>query len=282
VGAIFYDLCDRQGYNVNLPGGHYTTQALATWGIKNDTISGLAPYAGMEVQIYTNDSFSGQARLYNTPKLCLSPGASNTTSSLSIHASKVLFSDNFSNSSLANWTPVTGTWQAVNGGMFGIGWGGFVDGWTYVTAVTGFTGDVVLDADVDMEPDADFAVGESEFVINSTGHWVNEYRISIWPSTSLGYKNRFQIAKYKNGVFTNGFGLPPDADVQDGNVLTPVPIPPQCHVTVRRIGNWISVYINNVRIAAVLDNDPLPAQGTVGLGVIWDGHGTFDNVVVRN
>jgi hypothetical protein len=75
--------------------GQYTTQDLAAWGIRNDTISGIAPYPGTEVEVFTDESFSGQAHLYNTPNPCLSTGANDTTSSLRIRASKILFSDNF-------------------------------------------------------------------------------------------------------------------------------------------------------------------------------------------
>jgi hypothetical protein len=70
-------------------------------------------------------------------------------------------------------------------------------------------------------------------------------------------------------------------DVQDGNVLSPLPIPEQAHVTVRRLDNIIDIYINGRRIASVTDPAPLPASGAVGLGVVWDFTAAFDNFVVR-
>jgi hypothetical protein len=161
--------------------------------------------------------------------------------------------------------------------MVGTGWGGGVDAWTYVTN-TNFTGSTTVDVDVDMSllpggsPDLR---GNCEIVFDSTGHWENEYRLEIWSQDSPAYANRFHLSRYKNGVIT-------ELTAEGGNELSPVPIPPRSHITVRRINNTISVYINNVRVKALTDADRLPAEGEVGLGVIWDWTAAFDNFFVRS
>ena len=45
IGATFYQLCGKSGYNVTLPPGNYTTTNLATWGIKDNQISEIVPAA---------------------------------------------------------------------------------------------------------------------------------------------------------------------------------------------------------------------------------------------
>ena len=66
-----------------------------------------------------------------------------------------------------------------------------------------------------------------------------------------------------------------------GNVLSPIPIPSVSHITVRRVGSTMDVYVNWVRIGRLTDPDPLPMVGKVGLGVIWDYSAAYDNFVVR-
>ena len=68
----------------------------------------------------------------------------------------------------------------------------------------------------------------------------------------------------------------------DGNVLSPLPIPQQCHLTMRWLGNTFDIYINGQRMARHSDPDPLPLNGTIGLTDIWSTSAAFDNVTVRN
>ena len=116
---------------------------------------------------------------------------------------------------------------------------------------------------------------------NSHGHWINEYRLNMWGNNGVAYQNRYQLLRYRNSEITFSVGAPPGADILDGLILSPVPIPAKCHVTVRRINSTISLYINGRRLASLVDPDPLPASGKVGLGVSWDLRATFDNFVVR-
>ena len=64
-------------------------------------------------------------------------------------------------------------------------------------------------------------------------------------------------------------------------MLTPVPIPTKSHLTVRRVGNTITVYINGRRVGSATDATPHPATGKVGLEVAFDMTTAYDNFVVR-
>jgi hypothetical protein len=270
VGATFYEFCERGGYAVSLPAGRYTAQNLALWGIGDNAVSGVVPVRGKEVELFTRDSFKGASRLVNNATLCLpNGGLDNATSSLRIRHSPVVFRDTF-NRGLSNWLPETGTWQARNGTMVGIGAGGDIDAWTYVSSIDSFDGSIVIDVDIEMTH------GNVEIVFNSHGHWINEYRLNMWGNNGVAYRNQYQIVRYRNGEIEFTVGMP-------GDEMTPAPfpIPAKCHVTVRRINSTISIYINGRRLASLVDPDPLPASGKVGLGVSWDLRTTFDNFVVR-
>lgn len=268
AGATFYELCGKGGYNVTLPTGNYTKATLATWGIKDNNVSGVAPGPGIEAELFDGISFTGDSYLANVANLCLS-GFDNVTSSIRIRSSAVRFSDNFNDGALDKWgAPLSGDWRIENGALVGTGWGGSIDAWDYLKGKPNYNGDIVVDVDLNMID------GNAEIVFHSTGHWVNEYRIEIWSKDSPDYTNRFQIGRYRNGNYE---ALTPDG----GNTPSPIPIPSRCHATVRRLGKQINVYINGRRIGSIVDSNPLPATGTTGLGVIWDNTGAFDNYQVR-
>jgi hypothetical protein len=214
VGATFYEFCDRGGYVVSLPVGQYAVQHLARWGIGDNAISGVAPAHGEEVELFTRDAFKGDSRLVNKPTLCLTGGGlDNATSSLRIRHSPIVFRDTF-NRGLSNWLPETGTWRAQNGTMVGIGAGGDIDAWTYMSSIDSFDGSIVIDVDVEMTH------GNVEIVFNSHGHWINEYRLNMWGNNGVAYQNRYQIIRYRNSELTFSVGAPPDADIMDGLILS--------------------------------------------------------------
>ena len=65
------------------------------------------------------------------------------------------------------------------------------------------------------------------------------------------------------------------------NVISPVPIPPEAHLSVIWKDNTFSLYVDGSLVDSITDPEPLPAAGTFGLGVIWDYGAAYDNFVVR-
>lgn len=94
----------------------------------------------------------------------------------------VLFQDDFSGN-LSSWNIAAGTWNIENGELHGIGAGGGIDGWIYA-------GDDSW-TNYDFEARANLIEGgEVEFVFRSMGHWIDEYRLSLWSlNKGYGYEN---------------------------------------------------------------------------------------------
>lgn len=171
--------------------------------------------------------------------------------------------DNFNDGNFAGWTVNAGTWTINNGALQGVGAGGLIDGWIY-------TGDTNW-SDIVYEADVNFVSGNSEFVFRSTGHWSNEYRLTIWAQNSPANPNMYSLARFRDGVSTS-FTV--------SNVASAVPITPNSHVRVEAIGSLLSFYVNDALVYQVDDLAPL-LNGQVGLGVIWDMTARFDNVSVE-
>jgi hypothetical protein len=275
VRATFYEKCGKQGYNVSLPLGNYTITNLKTWGVGDNQISEIAPRASTEVEIFQGTFFGGQSR-FARGSVCLANvggGFDNTTGSLKIRSSAIRFQDNFSTGSLENWSAETGEWFVENGTMVGIGNGD--DAATYAVPDRSFDGSLVLEADVNM------IGGNARFLINSTGERrENEYHLQIWPQDGPSYPNRWQMIRYENGEIS--FPTENFPDALDGNVPSLIPIPTKCRFTIRRIGGKFDFFVNGIRIGSVTDPNPLPATGKVGVAVVFDYTGAFDNFVVRN
>src|SRR5262249_19288397 len=126
----------------------------------------------------------------------------------------------------------------------------------------------------------DMTDGNVGFHMDSTGpREQSEYWITFWSENSPNYPNRYTIFRWRGGTFTV---ISTGDDVIDGNVLSPLPIPQQCHLTMRRLGNTSDFYKNARRTARHSDPDPLPLDGRVGLTDIWSTSAAFDNVTVRN
>jgi hypothetical protein len=180
----------------------------------------------------------------------------------------VVFSDDFSGS-LSNWDVHSGTWTIQNGELKGVRTDGGLDSWIYAgnLAWTNY----LLSATVD------FDTGNGDLVVRSTGHFQNEYRIQVWSSNAPQYANRYQIYRYKNGVRSSLTAGKPGA--VDGTVPAPILITDPANVQVKVIDNTLFLYINGTLIDTVTDTDPL-LSGRIGLGVIWDWQGYFDDVVV--
>jgi hypothetical protein len=178
----------------------------------------------------------------------------------------LLFKDSFGQPSLQSWFSATGAWSVEDGRLVGTGWGGGIDGWIYVLPSPRASGPLTIDVDVEL------LNGNAEIVLNSTGHWRNEYRVTVWWSESPDYPNSYQIARYRNYELTQ---------LTNDNVPTAVPIPHQAHLTVTRAGDVISLYVNGELVDAITDPDPLPGGGAFGLGVTWNYTVSFDNFVVR-
>ena len=177
-----------------------------------------------------------------------------------------VFKDSFNANSLGSWFSATGAWSVEDGRLVGTGWGGGIDAWAYVLPYSRALGPITIDVDVE------FINGNAEIVLNSTGHWRNEYRVSFWWSESPDYPNSYQVARYRDYEWTQ---------LTDDNVPTSVPIPRQAHLTVKRAGDTISLYDNGELVDAITDPEPLPAVGAFGLGVVWDYTASYDNFVVR-
>lgn len=175
---------------------------------------------------------------------------------------QVLFSDTF-DGGLSQWSDTIGNWSIQNGELNGHGAGGQTDGWIYA-GNTNWT-NYALEAKVI------FVDYNAELVVRSTGHWQNEYRITIWENRAgYFYQNMYQITKYQNGEYDS---------LTQGNMPSPVIITNPCTVRVEAVGGTLKLYINNQYVNTIVDANPL-TSGRVGLGVIWDYYNKFDNVVV--
>lgn len=182
-----------------------------------------------------------------------------------------LFSDDFSGD-LSKWSIVTGDWSIRSGELLGHGWGADVDAWIYA-------GDPSW-SDYALQGEVAFVDCNAELVLRSTGHWQNEYRVSLWQDTpGCAYRNSYNVMKYRNGVVTLfNRGLP---GAVDSNVPSPVPITNPLTARVEVVGNTIAVYVNNQFVNRFTDPDPLPS-GRIGLGVIWNLSTRYDDVTVTS
>jgi hypothetical protein len=178
----------------------------------------------------------------------------------------ILFQDNFDDGNYDGWTPVLdgcGPWWVENGELHGTGSGPGFDAWIYA-------GDESW-ADYTFETTVIFGTGNAELVFRSTGHWQNEYRLTLYWQNSPLFPNRFHFTRYKGGTET---------PLTSGNQWTPVPITNPAQVKVEAVGSTIKVFVNGSQIYQLEDTgNPLP-NGRIGLGVIWDWTGGFDDVVV--
>ena len=87
----------------------------------------------------------------------------------------ILFQDNFEDEGYDGWTPVgspCGTWWQENGELHGTGSGAGLDAWIYA-------GDESW-TDYTFETTVIFGTGNAELVFRSTGHWQNEYRLTLF------------------------------------------------------------------------------------------------------
>ena len=113
---------------------------------------------------------------------------------------KILFKDDFSGD-LSQWDISEGTWEIDNNKLRGIGHGGGIDAWIYAGNESW--------TDYEISFTAYFENGNAEIVLRSTGHWHDEYRVSVWPeeygTTGDDYANTYQFSHYKNGV---GYSYP--------------------------------------------------------------------------
>ena len=271
--ATFFESCGGQGYSVSLPYGNFDRADLARWGIGDNQISEIVPQSNTEVEIFQHAAFGGGSRLARAA-VCLpnvSGGFDNLTSSLRIRRSAVRFRDNFNSGSLAQWSTPIGVWSIQDGALVGeIGF----DSAAYATPSRSYGGSLVLDADVNM------ANGNATLIFNSTGAaHKTEYRAYFWSSDSPDYPDRWQIIRFED--FAPYFPCAELPNNVDGNVLSPTPIPSVSHITIRRVGSTMDVYVDWVRIGRVTDPDPLPTAGKVGLSVIWEYSAAYDNFVVR-
>ena len=176
-----------------------------------------------------------------------------------------LFEDAFnSESSLSNWDIVTGTWKVEGGELHGKGAGQSIDGWIYA-------GDTNW-GDYAFETTAHLLNGNADIVFRSTGHWINEYRLTLFSEFGPTYSNTFALGKYLNGK---------GSAISNGNESSPVPITGTVNVKVVSVGDNLQGFINDQKIFEYVDNEPL-RNGRIGLGVIWNLENTFDNVVVSD
>jgi hypothetical protein len=181
--------------------------------------------------------------------------------SFDTYINNTLFSDDFSGD-LSKWSIFNGTWVIENGELSGTGHGMTEpkDGYIYAgdTAWNNYT----LSAKV--------LSGESDFILRSTGHWQNEYRITLWPVGS-SYPNTYQINKYQNGAGINLLGTE--------RLTFPISVTGPYLVEVEVINNHIRLSINGTLVNDIVDPNPLSA-GRFGLGVIWSTQNDFDDVKV--
>jgi serine/threonine protein kinase len=199
-----------------------------------------------------------------TPTFTSIDNLTNTPTITPTDTSTVLFQDDFSGD-LSKWNIQTGTWSIQNGELAGQGGGGQIDGWIYAGDTT--WQDYALQAKVI------FVDYNAELVVRSTGHFQNEYRISLWQQMpGYYYSNMYQISKYQNGVTTS---------FTDGNIPSPVTITNPSIVRIEVKNDTIRLYINNQFVTEYTDQDPL-LSGQIGLGVIWDYSNHFDDVIVTD
>ncbi len=190
--------------------------------------------------------------------------------------SVVLFEDDFNDGNYDGWTAEVGSWSVENGELHGVGafTNDGVDGWIRA-GNTNWT-------DYSLEAKVIFKTGNAELIFRSTGeHWQNAYRFIIWWENSPGYPNMFSLSRYKNGeawatVFTKD--LP---GALDGNAPSPVRITNPAYPKVEVIGNTIRLFINGQLIYELEDPDPL-TNGDIGLSLVWNWQGNFDDVVVKS
>jgi hypothetical protein len=221
VGATFYSDCPQQqdkrnGSVVTLPLGTYTAHDLLQWGIASDSVSGLVPGSGVEVEVFDGHSFGGKSRLVREV-ICLAnvnDGFDNLTSSLRIRSSKVLFKDDFDSGSLTNWVVASGTWAVQDGKM--VNTSGF-DPVAYVGPNRSFNGPIVLDVDVEM------ITGNARVLMDSNGEqFGTEYLAQIWSknSAATSYANRWMLAGYRD--YAPFFPTAVFPGNVDANVLSPI------------------------------------------------------------
>ncbi len=177
----------------------------------------------------------------------------------------ILFADNFSGN-LNNWNVVTGTWNIQNNELCGIGAGGSIDAWIYAGNKSW--------TDYEFETDIKFIDGNAEMVFRSTEHWKNEYRFTFFSQNSPYRPNNFVAQKYKNGVTTS-------LNKDNYGDLSPVALVDNINAKVSISGNNIKIFVNGGKIFDYDDSDSL-TNGQIGLGVIWEWKGKFDNVLVSD
>ena len=173
----------------------------------------------------------------------------------------ILFFDDFRSSNTDRWVSTKGTWQVANGAFHAVGGiGGVLDAWAYAGNPTW--------TDYSLQTRINMISGDGEIVVRSTGHWQNEYRISVLANSASSYRNELGLARYKNGVVTTLF-----------RETLPIPVPSNVTVRVDVVGSRIQVYLDGTKWIDLDDPDPLLA-GRIGLGVIWDWQARFDDLLV--
>lgn len=172
----------------------------------------------------------------------------------------IAFTDDFTQG-MAQWEVVTGTWRVERGQLVGTGHGGGIDAWIYA-------GDTAW-TDYSLSATVSFDDMETEFVVRSTGHWENEYRIGIWLHPYMD-QYHLQLARYDKGDVSPILG--------DG-IPSPVPITNPAKVQVTVVGATLALFINDLMAFSWVDSEPLPS-GRIGLGAIWEETGRFDDVIV--
>ncbi len=172
----------------------------------------------------------------------------------------VLFSDDFSGD-LSQWSDPIGDWSIDQGELVGYGWGGGVDAWIYAadTALT----------DYSLQAKVIFVNSNANFVLRSTGHWQDEYRLDFWQQGGEN-SNSYQVSKYQDGVVY---------ELSGGLVPSSVSITNPSVIKVLVSGNRLFLYINSHFVDEIEDPDPL-SNGRFGLGVVWNYSARFDDVIV--
>lgn len=190
-----------------------------------------------------------------------------------------LFQDDFS-TDLRNWQIATGTWNILDGKLKGVGHGVYIDAWIYAGDSSWM--DYELSAKVFFKAGDPSSGSNAEFAVRSTGHWQNEYRISVWPPSG------FMVGYYTDSTFSGW---------QDQ--FSAVPIRDTAEIRIQVIGERIAVYIDGEFVWS--DGIPPPVRtvtsfatsgstlvaglkgtsGRIGMGVIYDYAVMFDDVKVR-
>lgn len=86
--------------------------------------------------------------------------------------------------------------------------------------------------------------GNAEITFRITGHFQNEYRISLWTQTGSAYPNCNQFLKYLNGQ---------GVSITNGNIPSPTPIISTSNVRIDVISNTFSLYINGQFVDSYTD-----------------------------